>query len=537
MGSKSIKGMRTKSLSLLLCIGALSCAPLSARAEEATGQPKREALPTVINSYMDFGQVVKGNSPENGTKLEMTLLQRTGVSLSKEVVVADKFNIKVGTGGIFWYVFPMLPGALHTIGVRFGPGISEAHARYTFGDPSASRSEIQFGYFGYKYNDDAVNLGEYLFRSNAYPGVLSTGGWSLMNSAAYQTLGARFTFKQANGFLNHDFLLFTEQSNYPVLSISPGYVGTVNKGGVFEFGAGVSFQHLLPAKPSQLTPKKPASTWVTMNAFPDIPASTGKIKYFGDDSATTVNLRGHTAGTPIEGLEMELMNMKDAAGNKPYQEKLFREIANPTHIVNKDDAAFVAAPTAFEETDQFRYARSKEYLTFRGIKAMARMSLDLGRALGMDEAIGPDNFKFFAEAAILGIQNQPFYYEDISKRIPVMVGVNVPTWKALDLLSLQMEYYGSDFRNSQEQSYRNNLPVWTLPQSLGPQYHDPSRNQDDNLKWSIHAKKSLIPGIRLYAQVASDHMRIIDFLSLPSNEPVFHKPSEWYYLLRLEYGI
>src|SRR5690606_5453929 len=113
-------------------------------------------------------------------------ISQIGVSLTQEVVVNKRLNIRVGAGGIFYSVFPSVPinSFGSTLGTKFGPGITQAQAHYKFGDPERSWGALRIGYFPYKYNPDAKNLGEYLFRAGAYPTFAFTGGWSITDNAA-----------------------------------------------------------------------------------------------------------------------------------------------------------------------------------------------------------------------------------------------------------------------------------------------------------------------------------------------------------------
>jgi hypothetical protein len=60
--------------------------------------------------------------------------------------------------------------------------------------------------------------------------------------------------------------------------------------------------------------------------------------------------------------------------------------------------------------------------------------------------------------------------------------------------------------------------------------------KEDNIHWSVYAKKNLYEGLDLFLQVASDHMRVMDFNAAPSDLDVTRKPSQWYYLARLQMG-
>ena len=79
-----------------------------------------------------------------------------------------------------------------------------------------------------------------------------------------------------------------------------------------------------------------------------------------------------------------------------------------------------------------------DHYTFRGLKAMARASLDIGKLLGAEETLGENAFKLYSEMSLLGIQNQPFFYEKKSERMPVMFGINIPTFKILDVLAFEL---------------------------------------------------------------------------------------------------
>lgn len=496
-----------------------------------------ERKPLVIRSYVDFGQVVEGSNQDQSPNgpIEFAPIQRTGITAIQEVNVRQKLNIKVGVGGLFWYPWPQLKESPHTQIVKFGPGIATANGTFKFGDPKDSWMKAQFGFFGYKYNPDAMNLGEYLYRSTTYPGILFTGGWTFTqseatNNAAYRANGVRFSFSHLDGTFNHDFTAFFETESFPILSLSPGWNGSLKLGKAFEIGGGAVYQHLVPMKPSQLTPKDPLSTYVRLPTFPTVVADTGRAAIDNQPGRAVTNYRGH-AGGALEGIEQEIMSMKIANPSDPA------ELIQPyLAVTNGVDTQYTADPNRVPPGYHFLYAREKEYLTFRGIKVMGRACLDLKPILGLEEALGPSDLKFFVEAAILGIKNQPFYYEDIQKRIPIMAGFNLPTFKLLDILSVQVEHYGMDYLNSEEKSFVNNVPVYQVPNNK-VQHHFSDLKTDDDLKWSVYAKRNLFTGLNLYAQAASDHMRLQDFNGRRAAQPVVNGPSEWYYLFRLEFGI
>jgi hypothetical protein len=130
----------------------------------------------------------------------------------------------------------------------------------------------------------------------------------------------------------------------------------------------------------------------------------------------------------------------------------------------------------------------------------------------------------------------------------VMVGFNVPTFKLLNTLSVEVEYRHADFLNSSRVSYTESaLPVpYIIPANSNENYADvlkryqaqrDSLTKDIRFHWSVYARRSLIPGMSLLAQVASDHTRGIEFHGFPISEPTTTTWREWYFLCRIELGI
>jgi hypothetical protein len=471
--------------------------------------------PLQIGTALDLGQLVKGvNMVDSVDPIHGLMIQRTGVYLNQVTTVDDKLEIRVGVGGLFFYGFPEIKTNAQSRSIRFGPGVGQAQGIYKFGDVENPSAKLQFGYFPYKYNPDAKNLGEFLFRSGAYPGYEVTGGWSIMNSALYMASGMRLNLNFLDGKLQADANLFLEHDLEPIYDLSPGLVLTYKPSPAFEAGIGAAFSHLLPVNPSKLNSKT--------------------YRFLGDSLYRYVGDTLHSNGA-----------------SEPY--------------------------------------------TFQGTKLMARASFNLGAILDND-FIGKEGLKFYTEAALLGVKNYPYFFEDRMARIPIVFGMNLPTFKFFDVLAVEFEYRKRDFPNSTKRVGDDNQSVWRIPdvlvldttyRSLGapdkvkrvsnPNLYHPSMSQaeaakaaqkyidsydaasstgglgfngvlvdpaqtvastEGNLKWTVYVKKELITGVNAYLQVASDHMRGIRYESNTLDfEPLTQKPSEWYYLFRLEFGI
>jgi hypothetical protein len=181
-------------------------------------------------------------------------------------------------------------------------------------------------------------------------------------------------------------------------------------------------------------------------------------------------------------------------------------------------------------------------------------------------------------------------------RMPILLGMNLPTFGFFDAFAVEMVYRKRDFPNSTKIVAKDNDAVWRVPtvtvrdtsgRALGqpdklvdvadPHLYSPNLSQaeaaqkaqafidtfdpntlmggvgfkgvladpaqtvpskDGNLKWTVYMKKELATGVSAFLQVASDHMRGIRFEdNTLDHEVLTPTPKDWYYLFRLEFGI
>jgi hypothetical protein len=489
----------SSALAAILLIGAMSVA-----AEDATVVRH----PLEVGTAVDIGQIVKGEKDDFTSKpTDGQILQRTAVYLNQVTTVNNRLEIRVGVGGMFFYGYPegLKP---ESRAVRFGPGVGQAQGIFMFGDPENPYLRAQIGFFPYKYNPDAKNLGEYLLRSGTYPGYEVTGGWSLLNSANYMASGLRLHGSMMEDKLTADLNMFMERDLDPIYDISPSILATYKPSSVFEIGAGAQFSHLIPVAPRKV-----------------------KGRYWRYDETKT-----DTVLTPT------------ATGT---------------------DTTIIAAPILVPATSAGPNA--KRY-TFAGTKLMARAALNLG-ALFDSPFIGPEGLKLYTEVALLGVKDYPYFYAKKIQRMPIMLGLNLPTFGFFDMLSVEYEYRQWGFPNSTADVQDNFEPVYTIPSVLDSTFdgttwtkglaqkwykYDPNHPvyyvdesggagtgpfkkvnvSEGNQKWSIFMKKQFLPGFAIYAQAASDHLRLIRYADNTfSREVTTRKPSQWYYVVRLDFGI
>ncbi len=447
----------------------------------ATDASGIERKPLKIAAGMDEGQIVSGQS--NYLNLQSGVRQwisRLNTFLNEEVDVNKRLALKVGVGAFIWYPYPESNTDQYLV-PKFSPAVSEASGTYKIGDIANPLFEFQFGYFPFKYNPDAYDMGEYLLKSGAYPGYLVNGRWNIIGDNLYRAQGIRFSNYLLDRTIQQH-LLFTMEHDYPPMyDISPSYIVTGNIAKMFNVGAGISFAHLISMNEAKTTPQDPYN------------------RYLGDSA-----LDG-TEGFNNKGVDT---------------------------------------------------LQGVHFYTFRGIKLMGMASFDIKPVIPTT-IFGKEDLKIFIEAAVLGVQNYPFYYDDITKRIPVMFGFNFPTFKILDVLSFEWEYYGSQFDNNMQNSQNGQLPTWYINADYNPREYDDTAAfssstkptgfnangattwrqyfSQDNWKWAIYAKKSLGKSISLHLQLANDHMHMITYQVLPDYIDATHGVDSWYKMFQKDW--
>jgi hypothetical protein len=476
----------------LLALGAalLLSAPAASHAEWVM-------QPVHFGSSVDLGQVVKGYSD---VPLEDFSITRTGAYLSVSAIRDEKLELRIGLGGLFWYAANTGAGAEYRL-MKFGSGMGEAQAIYSFGDARNPSSKLQVGFFPIKYGD-SHNLGEYLYRSGTYPGYIVTGGWSYMQSAAYMGEGIRYTLPMLNGMLVHDFTLLSDRDWEPLHDLSPGYTLTVKPTGFLEAGAVVVWSHAIPARPSRVQPKTMQNAYSTNSKMP-VAGAAG----FGVSETVVFN----TPGDPSSGVDTIIVD------TTAREAQTLRDWA------------------ACEAGD----CSNIDYYTFKGFKGMVRASFDVGVLLGMPQ-IDAGDFKLYGEVALLGFQDQPYYYDDKSERMPMMAGLNIPTFGLLDRLSAEVEYHKSRFTNSIYAVGAQGTPQPVTKEdgsAGGYAYQGRPEYTKDDWKWSFYARRSLYQGVNVHAQVASDHQRHPDFWGVMSDASITNKTTDWYYVFRVDFNL
>lgn len=493
---------------LRLALSALMLLAASAPAF-AEDEHKIEYRPLSIGALEEFGQLGRGvylmGPSQKGEVWTHDWIDHFGAFLTKQAIVDDRLYLSGGLGGIFQFRKPELvdPGFPGSQRKGFFIGPTQATAEYRLGDPEKPMFSLGAGMFPYKYNPDASDLGEFLYRSGAYPGFTVTGGYALVNNAAAYLQGAKASYR-AGGF-HGDLLLTTETNLAPLYDWSLGAIADYSVAdGLLELGAGANLKRLIEVKPSRTSPHVQAN---------------GYIEYQGQ--AYTTNL-----------------NYYD------YQSEFYKKKGTPEGTAKA--AAFQAQHDLVEkllDTAQTPIPPAMHYYTNAGLLLMARAAFDIKKLIGSD-AFGPNDLRLYAEASVLGWKNYPVFYENRSERIPIMFGFNLPGFRFVDLISVQAEYYKSRWLNNTSQIANQAIPLPFFPiagdtVASRTEWNDLARR--DDWKWSILVQKKIAGYITLSGQVANDHLRLTSsryyYGPQYDHNEITISGKDWYWMTQLSWGL
>ena len=391
---------------------------------------------------------------------------------------------------------------------------------------------FEAGFFPVKYNPQVMNLGEYLFRSGTYPQYLNSG-FELADKE--KLTGIHFSYKNqfsSSGWFKGDVFFTTGMRDAPVHNISPAVILATSPHSFLEVGAGIVFNNLIDVDKRKTTP------WLDPNFYQE---------------------------------------------GKPSPEDSYASWID----TSMDTSLSVA--------------ERRVVYTFSGIKSETRLTLDpLSLAPEFKQSkigkflFSKDDLKLYGEFAVLGWKNYPGWYQNRWERIPIMAGINFPTFQPVaytaipfllgyklangtdnfnlqrglayglggavvgfgcllldhifnidtkaDVLALEAEYYSYKYWNSADLVWRNRAPipyigqVYSFYNERGSTWYDKT---DDDRKWSVYLSKKLFKCIRISGQVASDHnQRTLYMFGPPTSSKyteICPRTVDWYWNARIMY--
>jgi hypothetical protein len=394
------------------------------------------------------------------------------LSVGFDARLSSNFSLCAAVEGEMWNPYPNAEAgpSAEAVEQQYSFWIREAEGTYWLGEKGNPWFSVTAGYFPYKYDPEVRNLGEYLFRSYTYPGLI----FNNFDFPAARVLGAKASLQGAIApdiVVKNDLLLTEEDATWPFGDFSVTDVADINFWKVIDFGAGVDFANYISVNSGITTPQ----------------ASYNEL-------------------------------LVDSAG-----------------------VGVPAAPTITSYTDNtghIHYDTTYSYYTFKAIKPMGRITLDPKPLLGdFGSLLSPEDLKIYGEICVIGTQNQSYWYESVTQRTPRMAGIYLPTFKLLDMLNFECEYYPFPYStsnslliNPQPDNNQNNVvvPVPAWSSSNGVYGANPGYPINDAAwRWSIYAKETILPGVALTVQCARDRERLNVCSGYQNNPEVLVLPGEW----------
>jgi len=444
------------------------------------GGPEDIVFTPFGDAYLQVGQIANGwyqNPGAPAIQIYNMWQQQAYAHVGYDALIDKRLDINISVGGSLVYSSPQIIATndFPTSQSQMQFLINSAYASYPLIEGSHLFSlTLQGGYFPYKYNPDVRNLGEYLFRTNTYPLVV----YSSFDYPQVRMLGARVGMQALDSTITDDVLLHSEVLGMPDQDWSIGDIFNVHLFHMLNIGGGVDFTHLLSV-------------------------------YQG----------------PYDPSSIEWYN---------YYYNLTSSNATKANAVVTD---IITNPNGTKDT-------VSDTLGWRSVKLMGRFSFDPKNALKnlFDcDIFGKDDFKLYGEADIIGVKDytgelnntQIPEFANRNMRTIYSMGVNIPTFRMLDVANVELEYNAdttsafSDYNLVNPESGPQLTPI-LLPGSI---LRSPWR-------WSCYVKKSVCNGhVSFIAQAARDHTKIysnlwnLSYLSLGEALP---SSQNWWWAFKTE---
>jgi hypothetical protein len=227
---------------------ALTLPGLALLASAAFAQESPKLEPLRVMASWEAGQIESFEKDAGGPVIgdDKQLMSHSGVWLLQEARLSDRARAYVGVGGMYFFILPSAQNQ-YSFGQRSAFGLTDAHGEY---DAVTSENgdvplRLKAGVFPYKYNEDAKNLGEYMYRTYTYPNIITSGGLVVLNSAGVQLNGAAVETRV--GGLKNDLILSVKTDQVPSAALSVTDIVSYTVGGFLTVGAGYMFDNFYSA--------------------------------------------------------------------------------------------------------------------------------------------------------------------------------------------------------------------------------------------------------------------------------------------------
>ena len=217
-------------------------------AQEGVGQISKTLRLTGYGSY-EFGQVVAGQW-NGGDAMDHYWSHQVYAGLGLVAKLSERMDLVAGVEGKMWNPFNDGGQSRDWSEQHMSLWLTNASGTYSFGNIEKPWLTLTGGYFPYKYNPEVRNLGEYVFRSYTYPGLI----FNSFDFPAARLLGLKASINLFEGTWKNDFMVLEQAETWPYGDISLAYVGSYNIAKIIDIGAGIDLANFFSVNSNNTVP-------------------------------------------------------------------------------------------------------------------------------------------------------------------------------------------------------------------------------------------------------------------------------------------
>ena len=453
------------------------------------------------SARLELGQVVHGSYYLNYSdyqEITKGWQERFLYRLIYDMTLTERIRMVMDIEGQISFSYPQILGYIESQGTRFLFFPERIEGMYTLGDSEKPYLQFGFGYFPYKFNPDARNLGELEFRSGTYPLYVITN----FDHCYGKLLGFRVS-STLFGSLKQDLMLTSEALMFPTQDYSLSYAVHYSLARVLDIGAAISFAHLFSIEKKLTEPNN--SLYIKAN---------GDTAYY--------NFKGikPSAVLAIDPKPLLPQALQDLLGKNDA--RLYGEVFVSGWENRKNYDSAVLYDTSLQ-MQQYYANRSDRTVVMFGFNWLTHPLLSYTLLPGIAAYLLNNKELIIPATCMAG-------WAGIASGIGLWLlekHTNIKT--GLDVLSFEFEH----FPNRYPDSYRNAL----LSNSATP-YFFPTLKKQFAWRWSCYAKKTFLGKFFIVGQVARDHLRTtFSDLTVSEKEDVLKGGKDWWWVCSFGFKI
>ncbi len=477
---------------------------------------------------LDEGQAMQGTDPSGGYKeYDRLWIQKMFFHLTNDVTYQERMRFILSIECALTFSIKQYSAYPATLAPSFSFYPNDVELRYTFGNLDKPWLQISAGYFPFKYNPDAKDLGEYLLRDDAYPNTIITN----FEFAMTRELGLHL-----NGFIGDaaidqvkwDFMLTSETHNWPLQDWTVSAILSNNLFNFLDLGAGVSLNRFFSVDELKTTPKNNSSQYRNED---------GDTSYY---TYRATKLMGRGSINPMRFIPEFRLPVPEIFGDRPFfgsqDLKVYAELGI-LGLQNYTAYDSIVDPVTGLKTWQ-KQIKSKNYYDSLG----DRMPYMIGINLPTNPLISYGILPFILTKWLRdesGDDIRPLAFVTLIPALASGVLDHFLGWNlGLDVLSFEYEWVSQRFPNDNGYAIEpgNSRPIPADEQGRLQGLAAYNLGSPQQAKYALYFKKSFSNDRFAFSgMVARDHMRPVVLADTKKtiNDDFLQTNSMWWWTIRL----